>query len=230
MGLGDGVFEERTEQLPQGLTSIGDLEIADVDADADLDIVLIDWGTEDPLSGPGGPARLWLNDGAANFVSANDQLPPALIGMSWDMEALDVDNDWDLDLAISCKSCAGSSLFLNDGNGNFTDASDQLPAFSNNYDFESADFDGDGFLDLITINDGPGLTEHIFINDGTGTFIDRTSELWPASSPHPGSRDSGREAAPGLTRPPHHRCQTLPRPTHLRRQRPARGCPSGSGF
>ena len=55
-------------------------------------------------------------------------------------------------------------LLLNDGNGVFTDASDQLPSFSNKiYDFDALDINGDGFLDLATINDGAGPTEHLLL-------------------------------------------------------------------
>ena len=71
-------------------------------------------------------------------------------------------------------------LLLNDGNGVFTDASDQLPSFSNNYDFDALDINGDGFLDLATINDGAGLTEHLLLGNGSGGFDDATEMLWPA--------------------------------------------------
>ena len=32
-----------------------------------------------------------------------------------------VDNDYDLDVMVSCKTCDGSYLFDNDGEGTFTD-------------------------------------------------------------------------------------------------------------
>ena len=50
-----------------------------------------------------------------------------------------------------------------------------LPHFTNNYEFEPMDIDGDKDLDLITINDGPNVTEHVFVNDGNGMFTDETS-------------------------------------------------------
>ena len=182
LGTGGGAFTESTSQLPQVLTSAGDMKVGDVDADGDLDLALIDWGTENPLSGPGGPLHLWLNDGDATFVAADDQVPALTVGMSWDLELVDVDNDWDLDVAISCKSCEGSRLLRNDGTGNFVDVSADMPAYPNNYEFAPGDMNGDGFVDLITINDGPGLTEHIFLNDGAGGFVDATDTLWPPSA------------------------------------------------
>ncbi len=70
------------------------------------------------------------------------------------LELVDVDNDADLDVLVSCKRCPGSYLFRNDGNGVFTDDPRGLPQYTNNYELEPMDLDGDGFLDLVTINDG----------------------------------------------------------------------------
>jgi hypothetical protein len=36
------------------------------------------------------------------------------VQFSWDLEFVDVDNDFDLDLAVSCKKCSGSFLFVNE--------------------------------------------------------------------------------------------------------------------
>jgi uncharacterized protein (TIGR03382 family) len=76
---------------------------------------------------------------------------------------------------ISCKLCSSSLLFRNDGTGHFTNDPTALPHFTNNYDFEPMDIDGDGDLDLATVNDGVSLREHIFVNDGTGKFTDESS-------------------------------------------------------
>ena len=74
---------------------------------------------------------LWLNDGNGNFTDATTtQMPELLIQFSWDVEFFDFDNDFDLDIAISCKRCATSRIFVNDGNGFFTDKR-LLPAYTN---------------------------------------------------------------------------------------------------
>lgn len=182
---GAGGFDEVTEtNLPQVLASVGDIEFGDVDADGDLDVVLADWGPGDALRNDGGAMLLWLNDGSGVFTVSRE-VPEKLIGMSWDLELIDVDNDYDLDVMVSCKVCTGSSLFHNDGAGRFSNGSDQLPQFGNNYEFEMADFNGDGVLDVITINDGTpnenplSLREHIFLGDGQGGFVDASAQLWP---------------------------------------------------
>ena len=181
---GGGHWADVTEtQLPAAEMSIGDLRLGDVDGDRDLDMAFANWGDGGPLNA-GGIVQLWLNDGAAGFVDVSaERMPDTLIAFSWDLELVDVDNDWDLDVATSCKLCDGSHLFINDGTGTFTDETDaRIPAFPNNYEFAPIDLDADGFLDLVTINDGAetpfGLAEHVFRNDGTGTFIDMTDAWW----------------------------------------------------
>jgi hypothetical protein len=195
LGTGDGAFELATSRLPQVPLSVGDLEIGDVDADGDLDVVLADWAPGSPMDNEGGRVHLWLNDGTATFTdAASSAMPDTLVQFSWELELLDVDNDWDLDLAVSAKRSASSFLFVNDGSGSFTDeTAERMPAFTNNYEFEAMDLDADGFLDLVTINDGidtgRGGREHVFRNDGTGAYVDVTADWWPDSE-NPGEDDN----------------------------------------
>jgi hypothetical protein len=188
LGTGKGAFREVTStNLPQVPASIGDLEIGDVDADGDLDIVLAEWGAGNNMSNQGGRTKLWLNDGTAKFTDATaTQMPDVLVRFSWDLEFVDTDNDYDLDVLVSCKRCPGGYMFRNDGKGVFSDASGGVPQYTNNYEYEPMDLDGDGFLDLVTINDGEILKEqgsnrreHVFRNDGKGRFRDATSIWWP---------------------------------------------------
>jgi len=186
LGDGEGGFIDATDKLPQDARSFGDAEFGDVDGDGDLDVVLADWGAG-VASQTSGRTRLWLGDGDGNFTDVTEtQMPDVLVAWSWELEFADVDNDFDLDVLVSCKSCTGSYMFVNDGAGTFTDASDKLPQFANNYEFEPIDLTGDGFIDLVTINDGPQGREHVFVNDGAGGFTDATAELWPDADNIPG--------------------------------------------
>jgi FG-GAP-like repeat len=187
---GSGGFVERTaSHLPAVLLSVGDAEPGDVDGDGDLDLVLADWGPGNNMSNAGGRVRLWLNDGAGRFTdNTTAQLPDELVRFSWDLELVDVDNDFDLDVLVSCKRCGGGSLYRNDGKGMFANDPRGLPQYTNNYEYEAMDLDGDGFLDLVTVNDGEivggdgsNRREHVLRNNGKGRFIDMTDSWWPAS-------------------------------------------------
>ncbi len=189
IGLGYGEFKNVTaSQFPQIKASVGDLELGDVDDDGDLDIVLSDWGAGSNMNNSGGRTMLWLNDGNGNFKDVTkSQMPELLIQFSWDLEFFDFDNDFDLDIAISCKRCGTSRIFVNDGKGYFKDKR-LLPAYTNNYDLEIMDINSDGFLDLLTVNDGEivqaqsdSRREHVFLNDKGEKFLDATDELWQDS-------------------------------------------------
>lgn len=191
LGAGQGRFTEVTPtHLPQALLSVGDVEPGDVDGDGDLDLVLADWGPGNNMSNDGGVTRVWINDGSGRFVDETAaRMPDVKIRFSWELELADVDNDADLDVLVSCKRCPGSHLFRNDGAGRFADDPRGLPAYTNNYEFEAMDLDGDGFLDLVTINDGEivggnasSRREHVFRNDGKGRFRDATGEWWPPAA------------------------------------------------
>lgn len=188
LGSGQGRFAEVTRtHLPAQLLSVGDLEPGDVDGDGDLDLVLADWGPGNNMTNDGGRTRLWLNDGAGRFTDATaTRMPDLRIRFSWDLELADLDNDADLDLLVSCKRCPGSHLFRNDGAGTFTDDPRGLPQYTNNYEFEPMDLDGDGWLDVVTMNDGEIVggnssdrREHVFRNDGKGRLRDVTEAWWP---------------------------------------------------
>lgn len=189
LGLGKGKFQNVTSsRLPQIKASIGDIELGDVDGDGDLDMVLSDWGEGSNMNNSGGRTMLWLNDGKGTFSDVtNTQMPGLLIQFSWDLELVDFDNDFDLDIAISCKRCPTSRLFVNDGRGHFKNKRG-LPAYTNNYDLEAMDVNGDGFLDLVTVNDGEIVSgesssrrEHLFLNKNGERFTDVTGEYWPDS-------------------------------------------------
>jgi hypothetical protein len=195
IGAENGGWRDVTaSQLPAAKLSVGDLEIGDVDGDRDLDLVLADWGRGSPMTNTGGRVVLWRNDGTGHFVDATDRMPATLVRFSWDLELVDVDNDWDLDVAVSCKTCVSSLLYVNTGTGRFVDRSEQqMPAYTNNYEFAPIDLDGDGYLDLVTINDGverpAGMAEHVFRNDRTGRFVDVTDRWWPEED-NPGWDDN----------------------------------------
>jgi enediyne biosynthesis protein E4 len=75
-------------------------------------------------------------------------------------------------------------LFLNDGHGNFSDATAaaglEKKRWRRSYSASLADLDGDGDLDLIVVSDFAGVD--LYANDGRGRFTDVTLK-W-LSEPH----------------------------------------------
>jgi MYXO-CTERM domain-containing protein len=192
---GGGTFTNATNpNLPASLLSVGDLELGDVDYDGDLDMILANWGTEEGsvAQTAGGITALWSQtDAPAMFGEPGTgmfedvtlgQMPNLPVRWSWELEFIDIDNDWDLDIIVSAYAGDKASLFLfaNDGQGFFTDASaGNLTQGRYALDVETIDVTGDGFMDLLTLHDGTSGRNRLLVNDKNGKFTDSTDLLWP---------------------------------------------------
>ncbi len=111
-----------------------------------------------------------------------------------DAQFFDADNDGDLDLYVASggnEFGVGSKwlidrLYLNDGKGNFSKTSGNLPGFRESSSFiAAADFDEDGDHDLLVGSRlkpflyGVPPNSYLLENDGTGKFKDITSSIAP---------------------------------------------------
>ena len=209
---GGNFVNETDPALPLRPASVGDLEVGDVDDDGDLDLILTNWGEnprEDDIvnaGAAGGVTLLWSQDGdpaeygdigSATFSDLTATNMPAVdLRMAWELELIDVNNDYNLDILTVCKWCTpDKSLFLytNDGTGFFTNTSISNVQSTNNLngdgnDLEVIDLNGDKFLDAVIFHDGFNARNRVITNDTLGGFT-LADAIWPALD-NPKSQDS----------------------------------------
>lgn len=129
-----------------------------------------------PTEALGRPGALWFTEvtEAAGLNTPHTTLDlVAEDAMSSGAAVADVDGDGHLDVFIT-RIGAPNSLYLNDGNGVFTDVAAEAGVAGPTDRFGSsaaafADFDGDGHLDLFVTGYGQGENQ-LFMSNGDGTF------------------------------------------------------------
>ena len=133
--------------------------------------------------------RIWMNDGLGALSFDGNVMdftsdPPSDMSGNYGSTWTDFDNDGDIDLYISkCRQGVSdpndprrwNRLFVNDGNGNFQELTQQYGLFNNNQSWSSdfADIDNDGDFDVVTTNHDN--TIQLFENDGTGHYTEITA-------------------------------------------------------
>lgn len=191
---GDGTFVDVTEKAGAGDRGFGmGASCADYDNDGDLDIYVLNYGSN----------TLLRNDGDGTFTDVTQQA--GLSDPSWSVAAvwLDHDRDGDLDVYV-CNyleydkgafqrsgayykaqnypgplSYSGRQdhLFRNNGDGTFTDVTGQAGLEAPNGRSMSGvavDIDSDGDTDVFVTNDA--MPNHLWINDGKGRFEEKALE------------------------------------------------------
>ena len=140
---------------------------ADYDNDGDSDLYVVNGGT--------GTDRLYRNDGPGNsFASVAGDVGITDGGSGNGLTWTDYNGDGDLDLYVANNTTA-NKLFLNDGDGTFTDittgsvAADSGPGIIP----AAADYDLDGDSDIFATNFN--ADNRLFENDGNASFIDITT-------------------------------------------------------
>lgn len=172
---GDGTFTDAT--IAAGLGSLHYVEVAFADYDNDG---FADIFCTDVLPNGASNDLLMKNNGNGTFTNVTQQagIQPLNDGRSiaWG----DYNNDGYLDLFITRGTDVPmkQTLYQNNGNGTFTDVTDQagLGAINNNRAAAWGDFDNDGYLDLYVVNsgtdpDGKG-PNFLYRNNRNGTFTD----------------------------------------------------------
>ena len=153
----------------------------DFNGDGLLDIVVSSWGPRDQL-------RFFENEGDGHFADRTERA--GLLGITGGLNLVqaDYDNDGFVDVLVLRGAWLGelgkhpNSLLKNNGNGTFTDVTEEagLLAFHPTHTAAWGDYDNDGWLDLFVGNESTEGSRHpsaLYHGKGDGTFEDVADDV-----------------------------------------------------
>lgn len=140
-----------------------DAAIADLDRDGDPDIL---------IANEHRPNILLMNNGKGLFTNESSRIPQ-IAHDSEDIGIADFDLDGDLDIVVVSEDDKTNELYINNGNGKFTDGGNRIPVTGTSNSVIVYDINNDNALDILIGNNGQN---NVLINDGKGYFKDETNE------------------------------------------------------
>jgi FG-GAP-like repeat len=140
-------FEESSQGLPTAGSWRNSGTIADMNGDGCPDIVA------PPERGGGQVPAVFLGDCKGHWRYWTEAKWPRSVDYG-SVVAADFNKDGHMDVAFGVH-LTGVYVFLGDGKGNFTDASEGLPTGFPTRRVAVADVDGDGWPDVVSISEGP---------------------------------------------------------------------------
>jgi hypothetical protein len=149
------------------IDSLANSSIASGDIDNDLDEDIFICGRD--ISGTY-ISKIYTNDGSGNFTLTANNIIGTIQG---DAEFGDIDADNDLDLIISgyTGTVYNTSLYENDGNGNYSLLSGTPFSGTNYASVKFFDMDNDNDLDVILAGtNGSSTFTELYVNDGSGSY------------------------------------------------------------
>ncbi|OEK04609.1 FG-GAP repeat domain-containing protein [Roseivirga misakiensis] len=141
-----------------------DAGIADFDGDGDMDIL---------IANEHRPNILLINDGKGNFTNESISRIPQVNHDSEDIGIADFDLDGDLDIIVVSEDDQTNELYLNNGDGTFSDAGSRIPVTGTSNSVVIYDLNSDGAPDILIGNNGQN---NALINNGNGQFKDETAQ------------------------------------------------------
>jgi hypothetical protein len=168
---GSGNFNITLTDIDSLSYTFSDISVGDVDSDGDQDIFICGNAVVDS-TGVGFVSRLYLNNGS-NMYSVSAQMFGGIAGVA---KFSDYDNDEDLDLIMCGTSDLGgiSSIYNNDGNGQYSlDPDNPIPPFESGSAMKlfDADMDGDQDLFVTGFDNVTGLFDFAYFDNQDGTFV-----------------------------------------------------------
>ncbi|MBN2412232.1 Ig-like domain-containing protein, partial [candidate division KSB1 bacterium] len=163
----DGPSNDPVTYGRQGVTA------ADFDNDGDLDIYVCRRDA---------PNWLFVNDGTGHFTeqASTRGVSAGATTRSHGATFVDIDNDGDLDLFVMNYKLGGGdselpplNVFINRGDGTFTDKTSIYNIFVSGYTTVFGDVDNDADLDMYLIRNDEreeGTTPKLYLNDGHGNL------------------------------------------------------------
>tara|TARA_Y100000816_G_scaffold18457_1_gene12038 strand:+ start:1898 stop:5179 length:3282 start_codon:yes stop_codon:yes gene_type:complete len=182
----NGDFKEYSKPFQNDLLSEDvNCVVDDFNGDGKIDLIVASGGSEYSSFSPELRDRLYLNSGGINFKKLDNSFSSITTFESTStISSNDIDNDGDLDLFVGTSLNPGSYgtktrnfVLLNDGNGIFTDVSDQY-LMNNNIemvtDSEFIDIDNDGIKELVVVGEWMPITVFKISNN---KFLDISDSL-----------------------------------------------------
>lgn len=179
----NGSFRDSKQEVFKAdeLSEDTDAVFFDANADGFQDLLVCSGGNESGLGSSDLIDRLYLNDGKGNFTKTQQPGFAANIGSSSVVQIIDLNEDGAPDLFIGGRlvpfvygAPASSSIWINDGKGNFSDQTAALAPSLKEIgmitDAKIVDYDGDGRQDLVLVGE---WTAPIFLKN-TGGKLEKT--------------------------------------------------------
>jgi FG-GAP-like repeat/FG-GAP repeat len=162
----------------------GNVALADVNRDGKLDLLVV--------SGKTKGVSVLLGQGDGQFRAAAGS-PVQVPEHPSELVARDLNGDGHLDLALASHDSYGVMLLLGDGKGGFALAPNSPIVMKegkhpHTHGLEAGDLNGDGNLDLVTVNSNPDNDVSVAFGDGRGGFTRAPGSPFAVGpSPYPGA-------------------------------------------